>query len=101
VLFSILFDLVGNFLNGGLEVLTCTLTLAKHVLVLLKIALEVNINSKLLIETNKKVFEVLLLDAAVLEVHVEVGILSLLHHVGRETVDLDLAGGYDGLAARA
>jgi hypothetical protein len=99
VLFGVLLDLIGNFLNGGLEVLTGTLTLAKHVLVLLKIALEVDIYSKLLIETDEKVFEVLLLSAAALELHMEVGIVSLLHHVGREAVDLDLAGG--GLAARA
>ena len=101
MLFGVFLDLVSNFLNGGLEVLTGTLILAKHVFVLLKIALEVDINSKLLIETNEKVFEVLFLSAAALEVHMEVGVVSLLHHVGREAVDLYLASGHGGLAARA
>lgn len=99
MLLSILTHFVSNFLDGGLEVLTGSLALAEHVFILLKIALEVNINGKFLVEANEQVLKVLFLSTAALEVHMEVSIISLLHHVGGEAVNLYLSCG-NGTAAR-
>ena len=99
VLFGIFLDLVGNFVDSGLQILAGSFALAEHVFVLLEVALEVDVYGQFLVEADKQVLEVLLFGAAALEVHVEVHVLPLLHHVGRETVHLHLAG--HGGAARA
>jgi hypothetical protein len=99
VLFRIFLDLVGNFLDSGLQILAGSFTLAEHVLVLLEVALEVDVYGQLLIEANEQVLEVLFFGTAALEVHMEIDVFSLLHHVGGETVHFHLAG--NGRAAWA